>query len=61
MHLKVDKKRRKGMAYPIELGLVLKGEDAEAFLEDIRNPTPASDEEVSIFKEAIKIYSLHRV
>ena len=26
------------MAYPIELGLVLQGEDAKAFLEDIRNP-----------------------
>jgi hypothetical protein len=48
------------MAYPIELGLVLEGEDAEAFLEDLRNPTAASDEEVSIFKEAIKIYRMHR-
>lgn len=26
------------MAEPIELGLVLEGEDAEEFLEDIRNP-----------------------
>jgi hypothetical protein len=49
------------MAYPIELGLVLQGEDAKAFLEDIRNPIAASDEEVSIFKEAIRIYNMHRV
>ena len=49
------------MAYPIELGLVLEGEDAKAFLEDIRNPRAASAEEISIFKEAIRIYSSHRV
>jgi hypothetical protein len=49
------------MACPIELGLVLEGEDAEEFLEDIRNPIAASDEEVSIFKEAIRLYNMHRV
>lgn len=49
------------MAYPIDLGLVLEGEDARAFLEDIVNPPEASAEEISAFKEAIKIYSLHRV
>ena len=49
------------MAHPIELGLILKEDDAKAFLEDIRNPPVASAEEVSVFKEAIKIYSLHRV
>lgn len=48
------------MAYPIELGLVLRGEDAEEFLEDIRNPAIASEEEVSIFKQAIELYRMHR-
>lgn len=49
------------MAYPIELGLVLEGKDAEEFLEDFRNPTAASEEEVSIFKQAIELYRMHRV
>lgn len=49
------------MAYPIELGLVLVGEDARVFLEDIKNPMPASDEEIAVFREAIDIYNTHRV
>lgn len=47
------------MACPIELGLVLEGEDAEDFLEDLRNPR-ATKEQLSMFREAIKIYKEHQ-
>ena len=40
------------MAHPIELGLVLEGEDAREFLEDLRNPK-ATKEQIEMFKEAI--------
>jgi hypothetical protein len=46
------------MAHPIELGLVLQGEDAIEFLEDLRNPK-ATKEQVEMFKEAIKLYKEH--
>ncbi len=46
------------MAHPIELGLVLEGEDAKEFLEDLRNPK-ATKEQVEMFKEAIKLYKDH--
>jgi hypothetical protein len=59
--MRILKRGGRAMAYPIDLGLVLEGEDARAFLEDIVNPPEASAEEISAFKEAIKIYSLHRV
>ena len=41
------------MAHPIELGLVLEGEDAKEFLEDLRNPK-ATKEQIEMFKEAIR-------
>jgi len=46
------------MAHPIELGLVLEGEDAKEFLEDLRNPK-ATKEQIEMFKEAIKLYKEH--
>lgn len=48
------------MACPIELGLVLEGEDAEDFLEDLRAPKVTEDQ-IRFFREAIKIYRDHRV
>ena len=48
------------MAHPIELGLVLEGEDAIEFLEDLRNPK-ATKEQIKMFKEAIKIAKEHPV
>ena len=46
------------MAQPIELGLILEGEDAEEFLEDLRNPK-ATPEQIKMFLEAISIYRDH--
>ena len=46
------------MAHPIEVGLVLEGEDAEEFIEDLRNPR-ATKEQIEMFKEAIKLYNEH--
>jgi hypothetical protein len=46
------------MAHPIELGLVLEGEDAEEFLEDLRNPK-ATKEQIEMFKEAIELFKEH--
>lgn len=46
------------MAHPIELGLVLEGEDAKEFLADLRNPK-ATKEQIEMFKEAIKLYKEH--
>lgn len=48
------------MAHPIELGLVLEGEDAEEFLEDLRNPK-ATEEQIRMFEDAIRIYRDHRI
>ena len=44
------------MAKPIELGLILKGEDAKQFWEDRKHPNVAK-EQVEMFKEAREIYS----
>ncbi|RQW78296.1 MAG: hypothetical protein EHM14_12350 [Methanothrix sp.] len=44
------------MVRPIELGLILEGEDAEEFLEDLRNPKKPTKEQMEMFREAIKIY-----
>lgn len=49
------------MARPIELGLVLEGEDAKEFLEDIRNPKKPTKEQMEMFREAIRIYKEHPV
>jgi hypothetical protein len=46
------------MAHPIELGLVLEGEDARDFLEDLKNPK-ATKEQIEMFKEAIRLYKEH--
>ncbi|MHB8120149.1 MAG: hypothetical protein ACYDHX_15755, partial [Methanothrix sp.] len=51
---------RINVAHPIELGLVLEGEDAREFLEDLRNPK-ATKEQIEMFKEAIKIAKEHPV
>jgi len=40
---------------PIELGLVLEGEDAKEFWEDMRNPK-VTKEQVEMFREAERIY-----
>ncbi|MCK9441075.1 MAG: hypothetical protein M0Q13_06615 [Methanothrix sp.] len=47
------------MAHPIEIGLVLEGEDAEEFLEDLRNPKKPTKEQMEMFREAIRIYKAH--
>jgi hypothetical protein len=49
------------MARPIELGLILEGDDAEEFLEDLRNPKEPTKEQMKMFLEAIKIYKEHPV
>jgi len=49
------------MACPIELGLILEGEDAEEFLEDLRNPKKPSKEQMAMFREAIRICKEHPV
>jgi uncharacterized protein (DUF1778 family) len=46
------------MAHPIELGLILEGEDAKEFLEDLKNPK-ATKEQIEMFKEAIELYKEH--
>jgi hypothetical protein len=43
------------MARPIELGLVLKGKDAEDFWENERNPK-VTKKQIKMFKEAMHIY-----
>jgi len=43
------------MAKPIELGLILEGEDAIKFWEDRKNPK-VTDEQIELFKEAMRIY-----
>jgi len=47
------------MAYPIEIGLVLEGEDALEFIEDFRNPKKPTKEQMEIFREAVRIYTEH--
>ena len=42
-------------AHPIEIGLVLEGEDALEFLEYLRSPKKPSKEQMEMFKEAIQI------
>lgn len=49
------------MARPIELGLILEGEDAEEFLEDIRNPKKPTKKRIEMSREAIRIYEEHPV
>lgn len=46
------------VTHPIELGLVLEGEDAEDFLKDLKNPK-ATEDQIEMFKEAIMIYKEH--
>ncbi|MDP2846456.1 MAG: hypothetical protein Q8N79_10365 [Candidatus Methanoperedens sp.] len=43
------------MAKPVELGLVLEGEDAKRFWEDRKNPK-VTKEQIEMFKEAMHIY-----
>jgi hypothetical protein len=47
------------MAKPIELGLVLEGEDAERFFEYDEN-TEVSDELIAMFIEGKEIYEQNR-
>jgi len=46
------------MAEPIRLGLVLEGEDARNFDERMRNPNVK--EQVAFFREAIRVYNMHK-
>lgn len=46
------------MAHPIELGLVLEGEDAEEFVKDLKNPK-ATEGQVKMFREAVRIFKEH--
>jgi len=48
------------MARPIELGLILEGEDAREFVEDLRHPK-VSPKKQNILKKAQEIYSAHPV
>ena len=48
------------MARPIELGLILEGEDAEELIEDLLHPK-ASEKKVCILKKAQEIYTVHPV
>ncbi|VVB97186.1 Uncharacterised protein [uncultured archaeon] len=43
------------MAKPVELGLVLEGEDAKRFWEDRKNPK-VTKEQIEMLKEARQIY-----
>jgi hypothetical protein len=52
-------KEVKSMAEPIRLGLVLKGDDAREFEERMKNPK-VSKEQVEFFREAIKVYNMHK-
>ncbi len=69
MHLKslenyepvLNKQEVLEMAHPIKLGLVLEGEDAEEFLEDLRNPKKPTKKQMEMFREAIRIYKEHPV
>jgi len=46
------------MAKPIELGLILEGEDAKRFWEDRKNPK-VTKEQIEMFKEAKHIYKTY--
>jgi hypothetical protein len=48
------------MARPIELGLILEGEDAEEFVEDLLHPK-VSEKKMRILKKAQEIYKAHPV
>jgi len=48
------------MARPIELGLILEGEDAREFVEDLRHPK-VSEKKRNILKKAQEIYRAHPV
>ncbi|MCZ7391740.1 MAG: hypothetical protein ABOK23_05645 [Candidatus Methanoperedens sp.] len=45
----------KDMAKPVELGLVLEGDDAKRFWEDRKNPK-VTKEQIEMFKEAKRIH-----
>lgn len=47
------------MAKPIRLGLVLEGEDAREFEENMKNPK-VTKEQVEFFREAIRVYNKHK-
>lgn len=47
------------MAKPIRLGLVLEGEDAREFEENMKNPK-VTKEQVAFFREAIRVYNEHK-
>lgn len=47
------------MAKPIEVGLVLEGEDAKEFWENEKNPK-VTKKQIELFKEAIRIYKTHK-
>ena len=47
------------MAKPIRLGLVLEGDDARVFEENMRDPK-VTEEQVEFFREAIRVYDSHK-
>lgn len=47
------------MAKPIELGLVLEGEDAEAFIESMEHPV-VTEKMIQTLKKSIETYEKHR-
>ena len=47
------------MAKPIELGLVLEGEDAKEFWENEKNPV-VTEEMIKLFKRAREIYEKNK-
>jgi len=53
-----DEHRRNNMAEPIRLGLVLEGDDAREFWENMENPR-VTKEQVEFFKDAIRLYKKH--
>lgn len=46
------------MAEPIRLGLLLEGEDAREFDENMRKPK-VTKEQIEFIKEAIRVYNAH--
>lgn len=47
------------MAKPIELGLVLEGEDAKEFWENEKNPV-VTEEMIKLFKRAREVYEKNK-
>lgn len=47
------------MATPIELGLVLEGEDAKEFLKNMENPV-VTEEMINTMKKSIEVYERQR-